>query len=164
MMESLEKQVAKTETKASCQCQDCQAACDHKPGWFAPGEAEQVAQFFNMSLSQLFKTYLAVDWWGKGDSTIHLLSPAAVGNTPGQLFPHDPRGRCVFFQDDGQCMIHPVKPMECRETFHHEQPELHHQVAVLWDTPDLQRKMEELIMVVQERVNKVWSTYDERDA
>lgn len=49
-------------TKDSCKCESCQAACRQKPGWFLPGEAERVAEYLGISLEDLFRTKLAVDW------------------------------------------------------------------------------------------------------
>ena len=66
-----------TGTPQSCTCQTCVDACYRKPGWFLPGEAENVAKFLGLSLEETFRKYLAIDWWaGKGD--LNLISPAVV--------------------------------------------------------------------------------------
>lgn len=103
-----------------CSCSTCQKACTHKPGWFAPGEAEAVATHLGLTLEQLFKQHLMVDWHDDVDGVsgdVFLLSPAVDDETPGEEFPGDPRGRCVFYKD-GKCSIHAVKPKECREYVH----------------------------------------------
>ena len=111
-------------TPESGTCQQCQGACQRKPGWFKPGEAERAAKWMGLDLQEFFDRYLLVDWWdGSGDpddgplaNTTFVLSPAIVGATPGEEFGRNPRGTCVFYQH-GRCTIHAVKPFECRESW-----------------------------------------------
>ena len=118
-------------TKESCTCSECQSYCQHKPGWFLPGEAEQLALHLGISLQDLFDSKLAVDWW-VSNPDIFLLSPAIISGEIGMEFPANPRGDCIFFEDD-LCKIHPVRPFECRETFHNENNDrLHKQIADSW--------------------------------
>ena len=100
-------------TRESGTCSYCRDGCDHKPGWFLPGEAEKAAELMGMSLADFFRQYLAVDWW-TGDPNIFLLSPAIVGEESGSEFPGNPRGTCVFYKDE-RCQIHAAKPFECRD-------------------------------------------------
>jgi Fe-S-cluster containining protein len=133
-------------TRESGTCEWCRDGCDIKPGWFLPGEAEKAAEFTGMSLPEFFRAYLAVDWWeGEGgEPDTFLLSPALEGEPPGAEFPGNPRGRCVFYQDD-RCRIHPVKPMECRERWcgDKEGPSVHEDVAMAWK--DHQGQVTELL-------------------
>lgn len=96
-------------------CHVCRAGCSHKPGWFLPGEAERAAEYLGVTLAEFFARDLAVDWYedltGDGDD-VFVLSPALVGEDPGEEMPADPRGRCVFYVDN-RCSIHEVKPHEC---------------------------------------------------
>lgn len=118
-------------TKKSCFCEQCKSACNFKPGWFLPGEAEQVSIYLKISLEDLFKTRLAVDWWVSG-SDIFVLSPAIINGDVGEEFPSNPRGICIFFKQD-LCEIHPVKPFECREMVHDEKLNKRHKgVANTW--------------------------------
>jgi Fe-S-cluster containining protein len=103
-------------TKESCKCDKCKAACIRKPGWFLPGEAEKAAEYLGISLDELFRTKLAVDWW-QGTPNIFVLSPAIIGERRGVEFPASPLGPCVFFKNE-LCEIHPVKPYECRDMLH----------------------------------------------
>lgn len=110
--------------RKSCTCEDCQGACQRKPGWFLPGEAEKAAKLKGLSLKTFFKRYLAVDFWAapdrktpKIDHTVFVLSPAVVGNKIGREFPANPMGTCVFFKD-GRCDIHEAKPYECARALH----------------------------------------------
>ena len=118
-------------TKDSCFCDNCQAACRHKPGWFLPGEVERVAEYLEISLPELFQTKIAVDWWVE-EHDIFVLLPALDNEEAGEEFPADPRGICIFFKD-GLCEIHPVKPFECREMIHDQLNQgRHKQVADAW--------------------------------
>lgn len=104
-------------TPQSGTCTKCQGACQQKPGWFRPGEAEKVAEYLGLTLQECFDQYLSVDYWVMlSDDDIYVLSPAIVtddGTTAGLKFPSWPQGTCVFFKD-GRCGIHEVKPYECR--------------------------------------------------
>ncbi len=136
--------------KSSGVCGTCRAACDHKPGWFKPGEAEAVAQYLNVPLADLFKDKLAVDWWvgdGYDGGDIFVLSPVVVGETAGKEFPGDPVGKCVFFQQ-GRCSIHPVKPYECAQAVPcrgSKQPNFHQKAADSWNTETGQSQIRELL-------------------
>jgi Fe-S-cluster containining protein len=105
------------QTRESCACRDCRGACERKPGWFLPGEAEKAATHLGLSMQEFFTTYLAVDWWEASDGlpdTTFVMSPAVVGNPTGEEFPGNPDGQCVFYQE-GRCRIHEVKPHECAQ-------------------------------------------------
>lgn len=110
---------SKCGTKESCSCSDCQGACQNKPGWFLPGEAEKSADLLGVTLPELFRTRLGVDYWcSTGENQdIYLLSPAVRSMDPGTVFGGDPRGVCTFFKD-GRCEIHAARPHECREYLH----------------------------------------------
>lgn len=109
-----------------CKCKLCVGACESKPGWFLPGEAEKAADLLGMDMPAFFQKKLMVDWWGnwpvgKGGNTRHVyvLSPALVGEDAGEEAPGDPRGKCVFLKR-GKCEIHAAKPHECRMHIHDE--------------------------------------------
>lgn len=119
-----------------CSCNDCKAACEFKPGWFKPGEAEKVAEYLGLTMEELFKTKLGVDWYENlGDGDVFVLAPAITTMTPGSEYPSNPRGRCIFFKD-GLCSIHSVKPFECRESHHSDSAEnirvRHREAAESW--------------------------------
>ena len=132
-----------------CQCEKCQQACKYRPGWFLPGEAEKVARFLNLTLQELFDTYLWADYWVRmAGGDIYLLGPAVKENVTGRQAPFWPTGECVFFTS-GLCAIHPVKPFECREAMpcQEEQPErnLHQETAMAWDNPRHQQQVMDLL-------------------
>jgi Fe-S-cluster containining protein len=107
--------------RSACACEDCQRGCAYKPGWFRPGEPEKAAELLGVSLAELFRTRLAVDWWeGHPDvvgENVYVIAPALVGEEPGEMYPGDPSGRCVFFKK-GRCEIHAAKPFECAVLAH----------------------------------------------
>lgn len=134
-------------TRESCSCPDCQAACQHKPGWFKPGEAEKVAAYLNLSLEELFKTKLGVDWW-EADPMVFLLAPATTTMEPGHEYPGNPRGQCIFYKD-GLCEIHAVKPFECARMMHDDGPthdgQYHREAKDAWDSPEAQALIRTLL-------------------
>lgn len=142
-------------TKESCQCDKCKAACLRKPGWFLPGEAEKVAKHLKISLEELFKTKLAIDWW-KTSPSIFVLSPAVISGTTGDEFPANPNGACIFFKD-GLCEIHPVKPYEC-QIMNHDIPagDDHKLIAEAWKAH--QSQIEDLLG--RKPISKGWSIFD----
>lgn len=108
--------------RTECDCDDCRSACTGKPGWFLPGEAEQAAELLGMSLVELFKSKLAVDWYEDHpdtDAYVFVLAPALVGESAGEEYPGDPNGQCVFYEG-GRCDIHAAKPFECAALGHQE--------------------------------------------
>jgi hypothetical protein len=122
-------------SRISCDCSTCKGACQSKPGWFKPDEAEKVAEYLGITIRELFNDYLAVDWFqGKGDE-IFVLSPATNNCETGSMFSFNPKGRCIFFEND-KCKIHPVAPFECKEYFHEQSykecVDRHKEVANSW--------------------------------
>jgi len=102
-----------------CSCKKCQAACTDSPGWFAPGEVQQVASFLGLSEKELYEKYLRISYWNSDHAIaqdVFVPSPAVVGNA-GAMIPRIPNGACVFFKE-GRCEIHAVKPCECKQYMH----------------------------------------------
>lgn len=134
-----------------CSCVKCVGACNNKPGWFMPGEAEQAAALFDMPLAEFFATKCSVDWYenyGDDDRTVFVISPAHVNSTPGAEMPFDPRGTCRLLVD-GKCSIHAAKPMECAEYMHGDSrdatSERKQRLTHAWDTPDNQAQIVALL-------------------
>ena len=107
---------------SDCKCTWCLDACRHKPGWFAPGEAELAAQLLGLKFEDFFAKYLAVDWWVESPVDIYVLAPALVGQRAGHMYPAVPTGTCVLLTPEGLCSIHDHKPRECREAMHTDTP------------------------------------------
>jgi len=148
------KKLSEFPDQESCACSTCVDACSHKPGWLAPGDAEVIAAHLGVSLEELFKTKLIVDWYGQGkNGDIFLLSPAKVGKAAGKMSGASPLGVCVFLKDN-LCQIHAVKPTECKKSTHAVVGQdgdnspmrgLHAAVATAWDTPENQKQIEDLL-------------------
>ena len=140
-------QEAASGTKDSCECEGCQNACRLNPGWFMPGEAEQTAAHLGISLEELFKQHLGVNWY-VGDEDTFVLAPAITSMDAGGEYPGDPRGTCVFFKE-GRCQIQGAKPFECREYLHDQTKEdvskRHKEVAETWNTPEHQQQIVRLL-------------------
>lgn len=131
-----------------CSCNDCKSACSHRPGWFKAGEPEKVAAYLGISLEDLFKTKLAVDWWLEGpyENPIFLLAPGIDKIEPGTEYPADPHGVCRFYDTKKErCTIHPVKPFECREYIHGDSEPVyngrHREAALTWDNEKGQQQV-----------------------
>lgn len=97
-----------------CSCDECVSACHRKPGWFAPGEIKPAAELLGLTEEEFFKQYLSVDYYNNPSSRLFVLSPATDNSVPGQEFPLQPNGRCIFLTENGQCGIHKAKPYECK--------------------------------------------------
>lgn len=49
-----------------CRCNVCKQACEFKPGWFLPGEAEKAADYFDLDFWEFFNAFLGVDFqWAR---------------------------------------------------------------------------------------------------
>jgi hypothetical protein len=64
------------------------------------------------------------------------------------MYPADPRGACHWLVD-GKCSIHEIgKPYECQRAHHSLSEDVHTQnhkfAADAWNTPEHQKKIEEL--------------------
>lgn len=94
--------------KQGCSCEKCQECCKREPGWFLPEEVEQAALSLRLRSNEFIlkfcKEHVADE--------IVTLSPATKPNTT----------ECVFFNRDGLCDIHEVKPYECRKVMGCERP------------------------------------------
>jgi len=101
---------------SECDCKSCQNACKYRPGWFLPNQVADIEKFFNKPISLLLGEKLSIDWWE--EENILILAPQLKNNDDIQ-YPADPRGECVFFNDN-KCDIHKIKPFECAEYLHDE--------------------------------------------
>lgn len=116
----------------SCSCERCKRACRFKPGWFLPGEVEKLAPHLGVSLEELFKTRLMVDWWADGVHPIFVLSPAVLDGELGAEFLEVPLGVCIFFKE-GLCDIYPFRPFECHSMIcDRKEKSQHREVALAW--------------------------------
>lgn len=132
----------------ACSCDKCKSACRHKPGWFLPEEIERAANYLGISVQKLFGDYLGVDWW-EGADPIFVLAPATQSMDPGTTYPYVPAGKCIFLDKNELCIIHEVKPHECREHDHMEKhsnaTKRHREVAEAWEKEEHQELITKLL-------------------
>jgi hypothetical protein len=140
-------------TKNSGTCATCQGYCEHKPGWFLPGEAERAAELLGMSLPDFSGQYLTADRWHAG---ILVLSPAIAGQESGTESPGSPRGTCIFYRE-GRCSIHTAKPFECHEVVCTSPGDrsAHEAAGQAWNTPGNQAQIARLLGC--DPVTRAWS-------
>lgn len=104
-----------------CSCQKCVNACECHPGWFAPGEAEKVAEFLELDFKKFEELFLIKDHCSApyASDAPYVYSPRKVHEpVTSKIRTHAEQrkqGHCVFLIK-GRCSIHPVKPFECRNT------------------------------------------------
>jgi Fe-S-cluster containining protein len=100
-----------------------------------PGEVEKVAAYLGISIEDLFRNDLCVDWY-ESNEDMFVLSPSPDHGSPGTEYPSEPHGMCDFLRGDGTCRIYPVRPYECRESIHDEEIEdiekRHKEIAEAW--------------------------------
>jgi len=105
----------------SCACKKCVSACRRDPGRLVPADVRKIADFLKIGAAELCRGYL-VRIPAKGrDGHVQFLAPAKIKArrflaAPGSVVPDyyaDEAGRCVFLSEQGQCLIHEVKPFEC---------------------------------------------------
>jgi len=116
---------------ASCDCKKCRSCCTNIPGIPMPEQVVRIAEFLKMPLMQCLEQYFIVgqrdgverigtneDGIAEYDMT-EFVYPARVG-CAGQRENWQytcRRGACSFLTDDEHCMVHEVKPFECKMTF-----------------------------------------------
>ena len=115
-----------------CSCDKCVAACKKKPGWFLPEEVKPAADSLGLTEKEFFDRYLAVDYF-LGEEEKSVISPATKTMNPGDVFPFNPIGECIFLED-GKCKIHSEKPYECKIYDHRNlvPKDTHKKVAESW--------------------------------
>jgi len=96
------------------------------------------AQYKSMGLQEFFNACLAVDWYVKLPTNIYVLAPVTLIGEAGDMYPLNPRGQCVFFDEKIQrCKIYEVRPYECRKYIHTDKEEKmnreHDMVARAWE-------------------------------
>jgi Fe-S-cluster containining protein len=108
---------------ASCDCEDCRAACLNAPGWFTPVQIPRLARHLGLSVEETFRRHLAIGVTRLDDGSERLgVLPHKLrdGKKPGSrwtLAEIATPGRCVFY-DRGRCAIYPVRPDECARMMH----------------------------------------------
>ena len=128
-------------TSKPCACAKCKSACETRPGWPTPEEAERIIDAGHAKK-------LMYDWWEADESLPHIgvLSPAAIGcggkKAPEVSFMDRIMGiswGCEFHKQ-GKCELHGtnMKPFECRIsmpcTDSRDDVSLHKAAAIRWNS------------------------------
>lgn len=154
-----------------CRCESCINRCEVAPGWLIPGEIEKIATFLNLSLENLFLNFISIDYWVADRiffDDIFVLSPSTIDVIPGNIFPTDNRyGKCIFLKEE-KCLIHPVKPYECKMVYHDtskaDEYKLHIKVAEMWDNDENKKQIIQLLGKNKElKISKRYLLYDPLD-
>jgi len=135
--------------RKSCKCASCKGACKNTPGWFMPNEIPELAKTLNLSIKELFKKYLAINWRAE-DGPIFVIAPALKSGSPGEEYSKDPRGICIFLDEQKEiCKIHGHHPFGCKELLHSDSVEksqqITKQVAEAWNNKSSQKLIRELL-------------------
>ena len=103
------------------------ACCKHSPGWFAPGEAERVAELLGLDIGEFVQRYLILDHVMIGNQRVEVFAPVKVDEEGQPLEGPNARisrvyhfmsGACIFYDAAGKaCAIHAARPIECRHYF-----------------------------------------------
>lgn len=106
--------------EAGRECEQCKEGCRQGSGCFTEEQISRAARFLKLNEENFKKIWL---------------EPVTRFNTtlwrPKQKKAKGkPHGQCVFFDEKEGCMIHEVKPMECKISNHNEYGEALH----LWFT------------------------------
>lgn len=89
---------------APCRCDSCNNGCKFGSGSLVGEDSKNIAKFLNISEERLKNGFLEeVELFNK-----KLLRPKLKRKND------KPYGKCVFFDDEKGCTIHPVKPLECK--------------------------------------------------
>jgi len=130
-----------------CSCKECKSACSNKPGWFSPAQIKPLAKKLGLTVQELFKQHLQIDWWDRYPKNVFVLSPRQTRGTGGTMFPANPKGECHWFKN-GKCSIHELgKPIECQLLGHSEaEPKIsnHERAMKTWDNPKAQQMIRDL--------------------
>ena len=89
---------------APCRCDSCNHGCRFGSGALAGNDLKNISKFLKISEEELKNNLLEE----KELLNRKILKPKLLREN-GKV-----HGRCVFFNDNGGCTIHEVKPLECR--------------------------------------------------
>jgi len=105
-----------------CKCEKCRECCKRIPGISTPDDLVKQAKYLNLSLKEYLETYCVKGYRGsifEEGETIYFAYPARVGwNNKSEDWGYPLTGnQCIFLTKEELCLIHPVKSLECRESF-----------------------------------------------
>ncbi len=87
----------------ACSCNKCSHGCKVGSGFLAEGDLSKLSSFLKMSEEKVKEKYLEeTELFNR-----KLLRPRIERNGK-------PYGKCVFFDPEKGCRVHPAKPLQCR--------------------------------------------------
>ena len=91
---------------APCRCDSCNHGCRFGSGSLAGDDSKKIAEFLKLSEDDLKKDFLEeTELFNK-----KVLKPRLLRKK------WNVHGRCVFFNEEKGCIIHEVKPLECKNS------------------------------------------------
>lgn len=89
---------------ASCKCDGCRHSCSYGSGLLAGDDVKSMAVFLSVPEEELKRGFLEeVELFNK-----KMLRPRIVRESG------RPYGKCVFYDEQKGCIIHEVKPLQCK--------------------------------------------------
>ena len=89
---------------APCRCSSCNHGCKFGSGSLVGDDAKKISKYLDISEVDLKKGFLEeVELFNK-----KMLKPKLIREKG------KPYGRCVFYDEQNGCTVHPVKPLECK--------------------------------------------------
>jgi len=86
-----------------CSCDACKNGCRYGSGFLVGDDIKNIAKFKSISEKELKENFLEE----KELFNTILLRPKLI--TKGK-----PYGKCIFFDEEKGCTVHPVKPLQCK--------------------------------------------------
>lgn len=87
----------------ACKCGACSHGCTMGSGFLAEGDTKRIANFLNITEEQLKERWLEeVDAFNQKH------------HRPKILRASKPYGKCIFYDSEKGCTVHPVKPLQCK--------------------------------------------------
>lgn len=89
---------------APCRCNACNNGCEFGSGFLAGEDAKNISKFLNIPEEELKSRFLEeAELFNKKSFRPKLLRHK-----------NKPYGRCIFYNHEKGCTVHPVKPLECK--------------------------------------------------
>lgn len=105
-------------------CRRCGNCCHSQTGWLQPEDLSAIANYLGIKQEDLIDQYLVIDYLADPNrGYTYVFAPVKVNEftsqplvSPGKRVPwryNEEYAPCIFWQPES-CVIHPVKPLECR--------------------------------------------------
>ena len=89
---------------APCRCNSCSTGCKYGSGFLIGDDAENISKFLKVTKKELEGKYLE-----EAEQFSRKLWRPKLLRKAGK-----PYGKCIFYDEERGCTIHPVKPLQCK--------------------------------------------------